>query len=219
MQYRFGQPFNRLTGMGLLLCLCLLMTGCQLGGWVVYTLNGTQKEKIPAQYDDLKNQRFAVLVSADANTLYQSPEATRSICTAVTRELADKVAGSKPLNPKQVIQFQDETPYWTTVPYNRLLKQLDVDRLVIIDVVQYNIHEKGNASVFKGTAIANVSVAKSSDEDLLAFSKVVKATYPVGSELGLLKTETDEQTFRLALLLNLSQTIGRMFYEYEIQHE
>jgi hypothetical protein len=209
----------RYVGLTALLSLCFWAAGCQVGSFIVYAFNGTQKENIPAEYAGLKNSRYAVLVSADSDVLYQSPEAPRSICTAITRELASHVPGAVAVNPKQIIAFQEENPYWTTVPYSRLIKQLNVDQLVIVDIVQYNIHEKGNASIFRGTAIANVSIAKESDNDQLAYSKVVKATYPTGSAIGMIDSETDEQTFRLALLLNLSNTIGHLFYDYQIEHE
>ena len=184
---------------------------------MVYALNGPETEIVPAEYTGLNNSRLAVLVSADSNTLYQSPEAPNAICSAVTRELATKVPGCIVLQPSKVNAYVEDNPYWHTIPYDRLLIQLEVEQLVIIDIVQYQIHDKGNGSVFKGTAIANISVAKRSDGNTLAYSKTVKATYPSGSSVGMVAAE--EQSFRLALLQNLTTTIGHLFYEYQVIHE
>lgn len=199
--------------------LCMMLCGCEVGSYLVYALNGPKKENVLAEYAGLNNAHFAVLVSADADTLYQSPEAPAAICTAVSRELAKNVPGAIAMSPRKMVAFQEENPYWTTIPYNRLLEKLEVEKLVIIDIVQYQIHDKGNASIFRGTAIANVSVAKASESSSLSYSKVVKATYPVGSAIGMINAETDEQSFRLALLHNLTITIGHLFYDYTVIHE
>lgn len=210
---------RRLTATLLLLAMCLTVTGCDLGSYIVYAVSGPKKENVLAEYAGLKDSSFAVLVSADADTLYQSPEAPAAICTAVSRELAKNVPGAKPIAPSKMVTFQEENPYWTTIPYGQLIEKLGVDQLVIVDIVQYQIHDKGNASVFRGTAIANVSVAKRNAQNTLAYSKVVKATHPTGSSIGMINAETDEQSFRLALLSNLTTTIGHLFYDYTVIHE
>ena len=140
--------------LSLLLSMCLLIAGCEAVGMVAYAIGGEQKENVQAQYRGLENSRFAVLVAADENTLYQSPEAPHAICTALTRELATRVPGAIAVPPKQMIEYQNQNPYWTTSPYDKILAKLDVDELVIVDIVQYQIHDKGNASVWRGTAVA-----------------------------------------------------------------
>lgn len=210
------QHRHLVCSLGLLVLMSICLPGCSLFDFAVYAMNGPQKENIKAEYAGLANTHFAVLVSADATVLYQSPEAPAAICTAVTRDVATHVKGALAVNPRQMVKYQEENPYWSTVPYNRLLDQIHVDQLIIVDIVQYTVHEKGNASVLRGTAIANISVATRSDNNTLAYSKVVKATYPVGSSIGLISSETDEPTFRLALLQNLADTIGKLFYDYQI---
>ena len=200
-----------------LLAMSLWSVGCDVAGMIGYAIAGPPKENILAQYRGLKNAHFAVLVSSDENVLFQSPEAPSAICTAVTRHLASNVPGAIAISPRKMVKFQEENPYWTTTPYDRLLDKLNVEQLVIIDVVQYQIHEKGNANVWRGTAVANVSVAQRTDFNTLSFSKIVKATYPVGSSIG--SVNADEQTFRLALLQNLTSIIGHLFYDYQIIHE
>lgn len=198
----------------LLLTMSVLIVGCEIAGMVAYAIGGEQKENVPAQYRGLENSRFAVLVAADENTLYQSPEAPRAICTAVTRELATHVPGAIAVPPQQLVDYQEQNPYWTTVPYDRILAQLDVEQLVIVDIVQYQIHDKGNASVWRGTAVTNISVAQRTNANTLSFSKVVKATYPVGTSIGVVDAE--DQSFRLALLQNLCTAIGHLFYDYQV---
>ena len=200
--------------LSLLLSMCLLIAGCEAVGMVAYAIGGEQKENVQAQYRGLENSRFAVLVAADENTLYQSPEAPHAICTALTRELATRVPGAIAVPPKQMIEYQNQNPYWTTSPYDKILAKLDVDELVIVDIVQYQIHDKGNASVWRGTAVANISVAKRTESNTLSFSKVVKATYPVGTSIGVV--EAEDQSFRLALLQNLCTAIGHLFYDYQV---
>ncbi|MAX25344.1 MAG: hypothetical protein CMJ19_12660 [Phycisphaeraceae bacterium] len=201
----------------LLLMGMLILCGCDTLGFMVYAVTGPEEETVPAEYKGLENSHFAVIVSADANTLYQSPEASRGLCVAVTREIAKHVPTSVALDPADVIAFTEHNPYWTTMPHDKIIAKLNVDKLVLIDIVQYQIHEKGNANVYKGTAIANVSIADQQHRNTLVYSKVVKATHPVGSAIGMVNA--DESEFRLALLSNLTTTIGHLFYEYIIIHE
>jgi hypothetical protein len=208
---------KRSVALLLLLTLCLMPCGCSTFGFLGYVITGPETVTIPAEYTGLEKSHYAVLVSADANTLYQSPEASRGVCFAVTREIAEHVPSAVALKPSTVIAFTENNPYWTAMPHDKILEKLNVDKLVIIDIAQYQIHEKGNASVFKGTATANVSVADRDHQSALAYSKVVQAAYPVGTSIGMVNA--DEQAFRHELLKNLTTTIGCLFYEYTITNE
>ncbi len=201
--------------------ICLLVTlavglaGCELISFASFIAVGDNPtQKVHAQYKEMENKRFAVLVAADEYTLYQSPEAASAICQAVTRQLATNIPSARPVDPRQVIAFQEQNPYWTTSPYGPLLKRLNVDRLIIIDLVQYNMHDKGNSHVWRGVAVANVSVAEAEADDPnnLTFSTTVKTVYPPDTSIGVLQAE--ESSFRMGLLGQFTTTVANLFSDH-----
>lgn len=207
-----------LMGLCVALMLLLASTGCEAGRFAAYVVGGDGERQVhvKAQYRGLENKRFAVLVAADEYTLFTYPGATQAISREMAARIATNVPGSVPMNPQEVAQFQKNNPYWITVPYGQLLERLKVDRLVVVDLVEYSLREPGNAHIWQGQIIANVGVAEaeSPDGNRLAFNMTVKARHPDDSgRVGVLNS--DDHTIQLGLLATFSTQAVWLFHDHE----
>jgi len=171
--------------------------------------------RVESQYDGLAGQRFAVLVAADEYTLYRYPEAPLQISRAMTARLAENLPGATPTDPQQLDRFQQDNPFWNTLRYTDLVEMLGVDRLVVVDLVDYRTREPGNAHVWRGVITANIGVieAEAPDPDNFAFSTTVRTEFPPDTKVGVVNS--DEETIQLGMLSQFSRDAAGLFYDYE----
>ena len=102
---------------------------------------------VKAQYLGLADQRVAVLTSADPHLLHEYPKAPLVINKAITSRIAKNVPGVTTTIPEEIDAFQKQNPYWANMRYSELAEKLDVDRVVLIDLIEHQTHEPGNAYI------------------------------------------------------------------------
>jgi len=199
----------------LLITVTVFAGGCNWLGIVSYWVAGDQKTKVEAQYSDLQGKSFAVFVSADEHALFAQPNAREDVCHVVTRQLVQDINDVVPVDPRQIVEFQKNNPYWETLPYGDLLERLQIDRLIVIDLVTYTLHEPGNSHVWKGTIIAHVNVAEreATTANNMTFTESIQVDYPTDRPVGLL--DVDESSFRLKLIESFARKVSNLFHDHE----
>ena len=101
------------------------------------------------------------------------------------------------------------------MPYSKLIEALDVDRLIIIDLIDYRTHEPGNRHIWQGVISANVGVVerKSLDPDSFAYYQNVSAVFPEDIAVGVVNA-SDEQ-IQLGMLTLFSKNTVNLFHKHE----
>jgi len=201
-----------------LLLLALGATGCGLIPWAAHGVaGGKQKVNVEADHRGLEGQRVAVMVAADDRTLARSPKAPGMICRAITSDLVANVPGLTAANPRDVMTYQQQNPYWPTTLESRLLEAMEVDRLVRIDLAEYRANKPGNAHVFHGSVRANVSVhsADSDDPDNPTYYRTVTTQFPENTELGVVDAEQEQ--IELGMTKLFSRKVARLFYDHQVK--
>lgn len=165
----------------------------------------------PPEYLGLAGQTVAVLISAAPAVTVQAAEAPAHLAVAIAGQIALNVEGSKLADPRQVTRFQEENPSWTIVPYGTLMSRLGVQRLVVVDLADYRLHEPGNIHMWQASAVAHVSVAAADapDPDNPVFSTTVSVQYPPDQPLGAL--EGNAAGMELGLNHTLARRIAALF--------
>lgn len=209
------------TACGLVLGLAC-MSGCQLAGWMAHGMaGGKSKQDVKGQYAGLPNKTIAVVVAADDYTLFRYANAPFMVCRAVSARISDEITGSRVVDPRQIIKFQKDNPYWNTLLLSDLVTRLGVERMVYIDLVTYETSEAGNREVAQGKIVANVSVLEADaktrglDPDQFAFTAVVQSLYPEEHEYGVI--DADMQTIELAVVSLFSRDTVRLFRDHTIE--
>ena len=165
---------------------------------------------VPAEYDGLQQQRIAVLVAATDTTLYGHPQLESVLGRVLIRQLADRVPGAQVSDPDQIDRFAQANPYWQSMPGGELLKRLNVQRVVLVDISHYATREPGNAYLFQGTILGRVAVL-ADDHDQISnpvYATVVSARHPSG-RVG--RPDGDWQLMEQALINLFTQRVADRF--------
>src|SRR5262245_38504421 len=129
-----------ISRLALLLVMAMALPGCaagKLAGAMLQANEDQKKIEVLPKYKGLENQRVAVLVDADMSTLYEHPAVVANIAGGVSARIQKFVPGTKVVPANAIINWQYRTPQWNTLPYGELAEQLNVDRVVHINLTEY----------------------------------------------------------------------------------
>lgn len=194
-------------------------SGCAIAGVLAHSVAGGERRvKVEADYRDLDDRRVAVLVAADRDVLFYSPQARERVVREVSAGIAEHVSGATLANPRQIAEFQNANPYWTTMRVSRLIDLLEVERVVVIDLVEYRTHDPGNQHIWRGRVTGNVAVhaADARDPDNPAYYRTVTIDYPEDSAIGVVNPDVDQQTIELAMVKVFGRDVVRLFHDHEV---
>ena len=207
-----------------LLAACVLavpalgLGGCLAAGWLADgVVDPAHTVRVEPEYLGLENQRVAVLVDTDIDIAMAHPLAQLEVASVISDRIADNVPGATVRDAEQIARFQQRNLYWTTARYADLMERLEVDRLVIIELVDYHLHEPGNVNIWRGLITANIGVAEADGDNPnnLVYASTVSVTYPPESEVGLLNA--NQRTIRLATLDSFSRAAAGKFYQHDVR--
>ena len=208
---------------GLILALLLappLLAGCEVVGYGAHGLFGGPKSRdVEARYRGLEGHTVAVMVSADSHLMHAYPQATSAITRVTSRRLNEHVEDAQVKSPYEVIDYQRTNGHWYALPYSQLLEEMGVERLVLIDLLEYRTREPGNPHLFQGVATGNVLVvaADGEDPDNADFEEVVQVEFPEhASKVGTLADHIDHDAVQAGLVQTFSRQVGRLFHDHRI---
>ena len=201
----------------------LLLVTMYLGGCALVNLYGamagaaeTQKLiEVRSQYTDLQDKRVAVVVDAELGMLYDFPELVGRITSGVTASIGRNVPGAKMMHPDGIVAWQWRTPQWNAMPYGDLAANLDVDRVVYIEIYEYRLNPPGNRWLWEGVCAANVSIIERDgfDPDMFADTFPVTGSFP--SIKGVDRQAATEQQIATGVLVEFVRKTGWLFYDHE----
>ena len=197
----------------------LCMTGCRDVAGFTANIFGDMREKkyqVDAKYKTLGGHSVAIVVEADQYIHFQNPGAASMLQRAVAAELRLRVPNVTLTDPSQIEKFQKENPYWTTLSYGELLKRLNVQRIIFIDIAEYSLHEPGNANVWRGTARGNVGILEdnAANTSNFTFTESIDAVFPNDSKVGVLNS--DDATMQFGLTKRFAALVVGLFYDHEV---
>ncbi|MEM8782722.1 MAG: hypothetical protein AAGE65_07670 [Planctomycetota bacterium] len=204
-------------GAGLLVAAALFASpGCEMVGAPFAAFDSEEgPQPVAAQYTGLVGRRVAVLVQMNEQAEFRFPESTAGIANVMTSSIAQNVEGVTVLAARRTLAYQQQNPFWPATPPSRLLRALEVDRLIVVDVEEYRTQEPGNRYLWRGVIDAIVSVyeAESPDPDDKSFEQRVRAEWPEGTTVGL--TEGDDATLQTAALAKFTLRGAGLFFDHE----
>ena len=170
--------------------------------------------EVLARYDGLEHQTVAVVVDADLATLYEHPMLCDTVAEGVSKRLADKVSGIRILPQPVVRNWKFSTPQWNALPYGDIPKQLNVDRIVLIDIQNFRLNPRGNRWMWDGQCIAMVGIIERDniEPDELADIYQVSARFPKLKELD--RESATENAIRTGLYVEFIKNVGWLFYPH-----
>lgn len=208
----------RRTGLGLLMGVSLFAAaGCEIPyliGGIAQNIERDKKIEVPAEYDGLENRTVAILIQADMATLYEHPMVPANIAFNVASRIQSNVAGVRVRDPRLVSQWQYQTPGWSTLPLGDLATELDVERVVVVDLYEFRLNPPGNRWVWDGVCAATVGIVEreSLDPDQFAVTYNVVAKYPPFEGLG--RDSASEGQIQTGVLYRFVERCSWLFYTH-----
>lgn len=157
--------FSVISVVSLLLFLGLL-TGCNIvafAGLAAENYKRSSTHAIDAEYDEMRGKSFAVIVTGDRVLQGSNPTLYTRMCSRITERLVENraingVTGFVP--PLAIAEFQITHPNWVAWGYDRLAKELEVDRLIVVEMYEYRLTEMGNQYLWDAMAAGRVGVVE-----------------------------------------------------------
>ena len=200
-----------------LITVVLACAGCQVPALISAVGHNIEREKkieVLARYAGLDNRSVAVLVKADMGTLYEHPTALPNIAVNLSQRLYENVPGIRVLDPRTVLNFQYQKPNWAAMPLGQIAEELDVDRVVVVDMYEYRLHPPGNRWMWEGVAAAHVGVAERDgiDPDEMVDQWNVAAKFPPQDAVA--REQLNEMLVQNGLLSTFVRNAAWVFYDH-----
>lgn len=196
----------------------LLMSGCAIGALVGGMASNAERsggKTVKAEYTGLEGKSFAVVVAADRTISGEYPDVVPLITREVTRRLAEHSGATGMVPAEDILRFQYQRPGWVALSPRDLAKELEVERLVFIDLQDYALTDPGNQYIWNGSAagVVNVLEVEKSATGEFAFREPVRVKYP--DQDGLSEYQISGQLVALELARRFVNRASWAFYEHE----
>ncbi len=201
----------------LMMASLLPMSGCILVGLSSAIGANIEKQKqieVLAKYRGLENKSVAVLAHSDQRTAYEFPTAIPNIVGNMVLILDKNVPGVRVLDPRYSVTWMHQTPGWPTLPLADLAKELDVDRVVVIDIFEYRLNPEGNSFLWDGVAGANVSVVERDGIDPDSFAEEFQVISKFPDMEGIGKAQAGPREIEIGLQKTFVDQVGFLFYDH-----
>lgn len=198
------------------------MPGCQLVslfGYASENYKRTGNHLEEAEYSRLKNKSFAVIVAADRSIQADHPGVVFQATRRISQLVAQNTNATHWVPPGSVLQYQYDNPSWTAMSWGEIAQELGVDRLIVVDLQEYRLHEPGNSYLWAGQAAASVAVIEreSVDPDEFAYRKFIEVGFPDGTGLG--PSNIPRVAVTSALAQRLTDRVAWLFYDKEVPND
>ena len=193
--------------------------GCQLFAAMEESRRRTSTRPIDAEYTGLAGKSFAVLVTVDRAILAEYPELVDSMTERIISRLAQPAnvppAGGY-IKAAPTKNFLYRNPGWIAKPMSDLAEELGgVQRVILVEVSDFRLHEPGNSYEWKGIANFTTSVYEIDGQapDEASFTKVQTVDFP--DKAGVNVDEIPRNVVASALLARMIDRATWLFYRHE----
>lgn len=213
---------NRSVPILLTLFLSTVGLGCSIiafGGAAKQAIEDQMLIEKPAAYP-LEGMSVAVVINTDLVVHYEHPGIASLIAEAISGRIAKHVKDVRVVHPGMVARWQFETPQWTAMPTSEIATELNVDRVVYIDLHEYRLTPPGNQWLWEGrcSAVIGIIEADSYEQDGFADSYDISAIFPRRPNL-LSRDEAREADIERGLLNEfIKQSAWLFFFHEEPKH-
>ncbi|RMH29839.1 MAG: hypothetical protein D6692_02975 [Planctomycetota bacterium] len=196
----------------------LTIPGCIIGaaiGGMAESYHRTGTTKVPAEYTGISGKSFAVVATGSRVMEADHPGLTARLLQRVNDRLIANANPSYAIPSMDLLTVLYNTPQWPAMTRGEVAEMLGVERLVVIEVIEYRLNEPGNQYVWDGLASVLVTVYESDNglPDDPVYEKAIRVTFPDAS--GFMRTDLPEAAVTTELSNRLVNRIAWLFYDHE----
>ena len=214
--------WQRATAIALTAMTLTAAPGCIVAGLVggmAESAHRSGSTMYPAEYDGLTGKTYAVVVSADRLIEADHPGIAARITQLVDSRLHEHAGASAHIPPARLISFLYANPQWQAVPRGELGEHLGVERLILIELVDYRLHEPGNRYTYSGVAsgIVQVFEVDSGLPDDPMYEQPIAVAFP--DRAGILEEEISKTAVTSELSRRFGERVAWLFYPHEEKND
>ncbi len=201
--------------LALLLLLLPALAACQIIGVMADTYERTGTSKVYAEYEGLDQKSFAVFIAADRTIQAQNPRLVPRLTTAITAQLVANTGATGFVPAALVLDYQYNNPSWPAKPYGELSEELGIDRLIVIDLYEHRLNERGNSYLWDGVIAGNLGVAEADGAfpNDFAYTQGLSVSFPDGKGYG--PDDITGQNVLTVLERRFTNRAAWLFYDHE----
>ncbi|MGJ8635765.1 MAG: hypothetical protein ACSHX5_02840 [Phycisphaerales bacterium] len=200
------------------LAVLINLPGCVVGtalGGMAESYRRTGSTTYPAEYARIEGKTFAVVCSASRAIEAEHPGIVARINQRVNDRLIQNANPSYAIPSADLLTVLYNTPQWPAMTREDVANLLGVERLVVIEIVDYRLNEPGNQYVWAGVIAGIVSVYESDSalpNDPL-YEKSISVQFPDAS--GFMRNDIPEAAVTAELSNRFINRAAWLFYEHE----
>jgi hypothetical protein len=184
-------------------------------GGMAESYHRTGKTTFPAEYAGIGGKSFAVVATGSRMMEGEHPGLTARLIQRINDRLIANASPSYAIPSADLLTVLYNTPQWPAMTRGEVAEMLGVERLVVVEIIEYTLHEPGNQYVWDGVASVLVSVYESDSglPDDPVYEKAVRVTFP--DSQGFMRTDLPESAVTSELSNRLINRVSWLFYEHE----
>ena len=192
--------------------------GCAL--LTPFAVIGEHKERIAPEFDKLAGRRSAILVWADAATLFDYPMARFELATYIHDKLRDEMRsrelGIDLIDTRDVEDYIQQNPGAQVDP-GMVGRNFKTDFVIYIELVEMQIRDPDQPQLLQGRIQALVQVHDlRADPDVTNQYELTPVTIVYPERGPVMINATNSLNIRRMLYHKSAETIARKFYEHTI---
>lgn len=206
---------TRLPAILLLVLSASALSGCQIIGVMADTYERTGTHTVLSEYDGLDGKSFAVFIAADRVIQAQNPRLVPRLTTEITAQLVSESTATGYVPAALALDYAYNHPSWPAKPFSEIAEELGVDRIIMIDLYEHRLHERGNSYLWQGVIAGTVGVAETDGvfPNDYVYTKSVAVTFPDSEGYGP-KDYTAEQ-INIVLERRFTNRVCWLFYDHK----
>lgn len=160
--------------------LSLAAAGCEVVGVMAASYQATGTHEVYAEYQGLDGESFAIFIAADRTIQAQNPRLIPRLTTSITAQLVTNTGATGYVPAALVLDYTFNNPSWPAKPYGELAEELGVGRLIVIDLYEHRLNERGNSYLWDGVIAGNIGVVEADGPfpNDYAYTKGVAVRFP-----------------------------------------
>lgn len=171
-------------------------------------------KEVLARYDGLAHHSVAVVVDAPYELQFNEQGLVDMVAGGLIARLSEHVEGIELMNPVQVRSWQYTTPQWNAMAYSEMTDELQVDRVVLVDIQEFRLHPHGNRFLWEGICRAVVGVIERDGYDSDSFADAWEITARFPDIEGLDRDSASEFEIRTGVLAQFVKQTSWLFYTH-----
>jgi len=193
-----------------------ILCGCDAAGYSLWLLAPRENRNVDAEFGNLGKHSVAVVFYVDEKTQLDYPNVRLTLGAKVTEELRKNIKKIKVVDPLRVARYQDENLHWDTQDKKTTAKDLKVDFLLIVSLVEYSTRVPGQVNAYQGRISAEAklydSVLDEGDNLLWESKDDLDVVFPKLPQYS----ERTEPTIRQETEQMFADMLVKKFYNHEL---